>query len=91
MCIVVDHALRTAWCTWEYTSNGLLWICGRRLRARLRLPTNMVYVGIYVKRIAVDLRETLESKAEIFHKHGVRGNTRQTDCSGFAGDAGEQC
>ena len=26
----------------------------------------MVYVGIHVKRIAVDLRETLESKAEIY-------------------------
>ena len=26
----------------------------------------MVYLGIHVKRIAVDLRETLENKAEIF-------------------------
>jgi hypothetical protein len=35
-------------------SNGLQWICGRRWRTRLRFSTNMVYVGIYVKRIGVD-------------------------------------
>ena len=30
----------------------------------------MVDVGVHVKRIASDLRETLESKAELYQQHG---------------------
>jgi len=33
----------------------------------------MVYVGIHVKRIAMDLRETVESKAEFFFRKAEQG------------------
>ena len=54
--------------------------CGRWLRG-IKQPFvfcgapfwegSMVFVGIHVKRIAGDFRETLESKAELYQQHGL--------------------